>query len=291
MNLKEPSMPVGKITAIGLVAWVLTSFIQPAHAACDSTGLAAKYPSLAGRTIRLAQDGESPPYSFKDPTNLEVMKGLDYELATATITCLGMKAEIKLGKWSGLLPAVIAGQADVMWNNLYYTPARAQQVDFVTYLLASTGGLVKAGNPKKISALSDTCGMRGAAGLGTVEEALLRKTSDECVAAGKPPLEIATYPDKPSGTRLVLSGRADIMLSDGGFVGNMVKSDGGNFAQAFSIKSNFKVGPGITRTIPELRQAIADALAQLQADGTIQTLMTKHGVDPNLMLPVESFTK
>jgi polar amino acid transport system substrate-binding protein len=291
MNFKESSMRcLRNLTTIGLFGWVLMSF-QPAYAACDSAALAAKYPSLAGRTIRLAQDGESPPYSFKDPTNLEVMRGLDYDLAAATFTCLGVKTEIKLGKWSGLLPAVIAGQADVMWNNLYYTPVRVQQVDFVTYLLASTGGLVKAGNPKKIAALSDTCGMRGAAGLGTVEETLLRKTSDECVAAGKPPLEIATYPDKPSGTRLVESGRADIMLSDGGFVGNMVKNDGGNFAQAFTIKSNFKVGPGITRTIPELRQAIADALTQLQADGTIQTLMAKHGVDPGLMLPVESFTK
>jgi polar amino acid transport system substrate-binding protein len=290
MNPEEFLMlHVGKITAIGFVGWVLMSF-QPAYATCDSTGLAAKYPSLVGRTVRLAQDGESPPYTFRDPANLEVMKGLDYELATATFACLGMKTEIKIGKWSGLLPAVIAGQADVMWNNLYYTPARVQQVDFVTYLVASTGGLVRTGNPKKISALSDTCGMRGAAGLGTVEEMLLRKTSDECVAAGKPALEIATYPDKPSGTRLVQSGRADIMLSDGGFVGNMVKNDGGEFAQAFTIKSNFKVGPGITRTIPELRQAIADALAQLQADGTIQTLMTKHGVDPSLMLPVESFT-
>jgi len=202
-----------------------------------------------------------------------------------------VKTEIKLGKWSGLLPAVIAGQADVMWNNLYYTPVRAQQVDFVTYLVASTGGLVKAGNPKKISQLADTCGMRAAAGLGTVEETLLRKTSNECVAAGKPPLEIATYPDKPSGTRLVLSGRADIMLSDGGFVGNMVKNDGAEFAQALSIQSNFKVGPGITRTIPELRQAIADALAQLEADGTVETLMTKHGVNPKLMRPVESFTQ
>jgi polar amino acid transport system substrate-binding protein len=291
MNLEEFSMQcVVKVMMIALVGWGLMSF-QPAYAACDSAALAVKYPSLAGRTIRLAEDGESPPYTFKDPNNLEVMKGLDYDLATATFACLGMKTEIKIGKWSGLLPAVIAGQADVMWNNLYYTPVRVEQVDFVTYLLASTGGLVKVGNPKKISQLSDTCGLRGVAGLGTVEEVLLRKTSDECVAAGKPAIEIATYPDKPSGTRLVQSGRADLMLSDGGFVGNMVKTEGSEFAQAFTIRSNFKVGPGITRTIPELRQAITDALLQLQADGTMKTLMAKYGVDPSLMLPVESFTK
>ena len=37
-----------------------------------------------------------------------------------------------------LLPAVIAGQADVMWDTLFYTPERAQKVDFVTYLSATS---------------------------------------------------------------------------------------------------------------------------------------------------------
>lgn len=258
---------------------------------CDKAGLAAKYPALVGRTVRLAQDGESPPYTFRDAGNFETMRGLDNDLAVATFDCLGMKTETKVGKWSGLLPAVIAGQADVMWNNLYYTPIRAQQVDFVTYVLASTGALVKAGNPKKITALADTCGIKGVAGLGTVEEVLLRKTSDECVAAGKPALEIATYPDKPSGMRLVQAGRADLMLTDGGFAGNVAKTNGAEFAQAFSIKTNYKVGPGITRTFAGLPPAIADALRQIQADGTMTMLMVKYGVDPSLMLPVEEFTQ
>jgi polar amino acid transport system substrate-binding protein len=284
-------MPSLVSTALLAVTVSVVAYIVPAQAACDRAALAAKYPSLTGRTVRLAQDGESPPYTFRDPGNFETMRGLDYDLAMATFSCLGMKTEIKIGKWSGLLPAVIAGQADVMWNNLYYTPVRAQQVDFVTYLLASTGALVKAGNPKKIAALADTCGIRGVAGLGTVEETLLRKTSDECVASGKPPIEIATYPDKPSGMRLVQTGRADLMLSDGGFVGNLVKTNGDEFARAFLIRTDFKVGPGVTRTFPELQKAILDTLEQLEADGTVKELMTKYGVDPSLMLPVEGFTK
>jgi polar amino acid transport system substrate-binding protein len=179
----------------------------------------------------------------------------------------------------------------VMWNNLYYTPARAQQVDFVTYVLASTGALVKSGNPRKIASLADTCGIRGVAGLGTVEEVLLRKTSDECVAAGKPALEIATYPDKPSGMRLVQTGRADLMLTDGGFAGNVAKTNSAEFAQAFLIKTDFKVGPGITRTFSGLQPAIADALQQIQDDGTMKALMVKYGVDPSLMLPVQGLTQ
>lgn len=269
---------------------ITCSVTSPVSAACDAKAMAAKYPDLAGRSVRIAQDGQSPPYTFHDPSDFETLTGLDADLATATFSCLGMKITFKTGQWSGMLPAVIAGQADLMWDNLYYTPPRAQQVDFVTYLLAATGALVKHGNPKNIHALSDTCGIRAAAGLGTVEQTLLLKTSDTCVAAGKPPLEVVTYQDKPSGMRLIEVDRSDLMLTDGGFVGNLVKMDPANFAQAFSIKTDYKVGPGIAKTQPQLRQAVADALQQLEADGTVKALMVKYGVDPSLQMPVETFT-
>ena len=143
------------IMAAGFIA-----IINPAAAACDTNAVAAKYPGLSGKQVRVAQDGESPPYSFRDPADFESLTGLDADLTRAAFACLGMPVEFKTGKWSGMLPSVIAGQADLMWDNLYYTPARAQQVDFVTYLLAATGALVQKGNPKNIHALTDTCGIR-----------------------------------------------------------------------------------------------------------------------------------
>jgi polar amino acid transport system substrate-binding protein len=133
--------------------------------------------------------------------------------------------------------------------------------------------------------------IRAAAGVGTVEETLLRKTSDTCVAENKSALEIFTYPDKPSGLRLVQNNRADLMLTDGGFVGAQAKTQPGVFAQAFSIKTDFKVGPGVAKTMPQLRDALADVLRTLESDGTMQGLMAKYGIDSTLMLPVESFTQ
>src|SRR5260370_17779279 len=93
-----------------------------------------------------------------------------------------------------------------MWSNLYYTPVRAEQVDFVTYLLAATGGMVKKGNPKNIHSLDDACGVRAAAGLGAEEEGF-PSVSDKCVAAGKPAVQLAAYVDRPSAVRMVQSGR------------------------------------------------------------------------------------
>ena len=262
-----------------------------AQARCDPAALAKKYPTLVGKTIKVAQDGEGPPYTFRDPADFDKLIGLDADLVRATFACIGVPFEFKTGKWSGLLPSVIAGQADVMWSNLYYTPTRAEQVDFVTYLLAATRGMVHKGNPKNIHSIDDACGVRAAAGLGTVEEAMFRKLSDKCVAGGKAPLEIVTYPDRPSGIRMVQNDRADLLMGDAGGLAFFIKQYPDELESGYTILTDYKVGPGINKSMPELRQAMFDAISMLQADGTQKTLMVKYNVDPELQRPVEMFSK
>ena len=38
---------------------------------CEPGKLAAKYPSLAGKTIKIGTDGETPPYAMRDPKGLQ----------------------------------------------------------------------------------------------------------------------------------------------------------------------------------------------------------------------------
>jgi polar amino acid transport system substrate-binding protein len=281
-----------------LVRWfLLAAFVLGAAQACAADKgcepgfLSAKYPSLAGRTVRIAQDGQSPPYTFRDPADFEHLIGLDADLSRAVLACIGAKVAFKTGAWSGMLPSVIAGQAELMWDNLYYTPQRAQQVDFVTVTLAATGGMVRKGNPKNVHALDDICGLRAEAGLGTVEEARFRQVGEKCVADGKKPVEVITYQDKPSGMRMLQTDRADILMTDSGWVGQAVASNPDDFERAFTIKTDFKVGPGISKSEPALRDAIFEAVKLLQADGTQAALMAKYHIDPGLQLPAELFTR
>jgi polar amino acid transport system substrate-binding protein len=254
---------------------------------CEPAALATKYPSLVGKTIRVAQDPQGPPYAFRDPENFDHLIGLDADLVRATFACIGAPFEFKTGSWSGLLPSVIAGQADVMWSNLYYTPIRAEKVDFVTYLLAATRGIVRKGNPKNVHSLDDACGVRAAAGLGTVEEAMFRGLSDKCLAAGKPPIEIISYPDRPTGIRMLLNDRADLLMGDAGSNAYAIKLYPNELESGYMAPTDYKVGPGISKSLPELRQAIFDAMRIEQADGTQKTLMAKYSVAPELQRPVE----
>jgi polar amino acid transport system substrate-binding protein len=262
-----------------------------AEGKCEPEAVAKKYPGLAGKTIMVAAAGEGAPFSFRDPKNFENLIGFDSDIARAAFACIGVKMDFKIGAWSGLLPAVIAGQADVMWNNLYYTPVRAKQVDFVTHLLAATTGMVRKGNPKNIHSLDDVCGVRAAAGLGTVEEASFRKISEKCVAAGKAPVEIVTYPDRPSGVRMLQNDRTDVVMSDASALGYIIAMSPNEFERGYTIRTDFTVGPGIRKDQPELRQAIFDVLTILQQNGTQKDLMVKYNMDPSLALPVATHTE
>jgi len=55
--------------------------------------------------------------------------------------------------------------------------------------------------------------------------------------------------------------------------------------------TDYKVGPGISKSMPELRQAVFDSLQIIQAEGTMKKLMIKYNVDPTLQRPVQMFTK
>ena len=64
---------------------------------CEPEKLATKYPGLAGKTIRIGQDGESSPYSFRDPKDFNHLIGLDADLARAVFECAGVPVEFVTG--------------------------------------------------------------------------------------------------------------------------------------------------------------------------------------------------
>lgn len=258
---------------------------------CEPDKLAEKYPGLAGRTIRIGGDAQTPPFFFRDPANFDNIIGMDADLARAVLDCHGIKYEWFIGAWSGILPAVVANQADIFFDNLYYTPERAKQVDYVLYMQAATGALTQAGNPKNIQSVDDYCGNAVAVGVGTVEEPVVRKKSEDCKAAGKAEINILTYPDPASGLRLVEDKRADIIMYDITVVDEQVKQRPDVFARAFMILSGFNIGTAVRNDDTELNKAIFDAFKILQANGTQAELMKKYGVDPALQVTAEIKTE
>ncbi len=231
-------------------------------------------------------DPTNPPVEYRDATNPDTILGFDPDFLDAVTGCIGLKYEIHPSEFSGLIGELQAHRIDVDWSDLYYSPDRAKVVDFVTYLTAGTGALVKKGNPRNITSLDDLCGMAAAADLGTVEEEALRDQSAKCTAAGKPAVQIATYADSPSIARAVQTGRSDVALFTLLAVDDFARNNP-DTQRAFAIISGTKVGVGVSKDDPELTQAIFEAIQTLQADGTEREILQKNGMDAALQLPAE----
>ncbi len=262
-----------------------------AYAACEPAKLAAKYPGLVGKTITIGEDGESPPFSFRDPADFEKLIGLDADTARAVFACAGVPVAFKTGSWSGLIPAVMSGQIDVMWDTLLYTPERAKRLDFVYYMNAASGVIVAKGNPKKVQSLDDICGLQATAGLGTTQEAMLRDAAKKCVAVGKPDVEIITSSDIPSGLRLVQNGRADVFATNK-FIGDaLVASNTATVEMRFAIVTGAKIAAGTAKGNPDLVKAMADGIASLEESGALRTIFDRYHVDYSLVTKPEVLTQ
>ncbi len=232
---------------------------------CRAGKARREIPSLAGKTLQMGADGQTPPYAFLDPKT-NTLVGSDIDLAKAVFDCIGVKYEIKPAAWSGLFPAIIAGQMDLMFY-LYYNDKRVQQGDFVVYMKAGTGAITQKGNPKNIKSQDDLRGKTVATGLGSVEEAQMKELGGKCVAAGKPTVDVMTYPDHAAGFRLVANNRADIMLTDLALVDRTIADNPTVYERAYGIISGFQIGVAVKKGNDALSAAMLDGLKAVQASG------------------------
>jgi len=263
---------------------------QAQSASCEPEKLATKYPSLVGKTLTIGQDGESPPFSERDPHDFSKLIGLDADTARAVFACAGVPIEFKTGSWSGLIPATMVGQIDVMWDTLLYTPERAKKLDFVAYMNSATGMLVPKGNPRNVHSLDDLCGLRGAANLGTTQETLLRDASQKCLAAARKPVEIIPTSDIPSGLRLVQNGRADVFATNK-FLGDTMAASNAAVEMAFGVTTAARIAAGTAKGHDDIVKAIADGLTILEADSRLKEIFDRYHVDYGLVTKPEILTQ
>jgi polar amino acid transport system substrate-binding protein len=250
-----------------------------AGAACEPAKLATKYPGLAGKTIKITMPGDAKPIAFRDPTNLDNETGFGADYARAVFACLGVPAQFDIAPLSGGLTAAQAGRSDLVWSSIYYTPERAKVLDFVIYQQAASGGVVPKDNPLKIKSLADLCGHSAVAQIGSLEIVKLQTTSDDCIKAGKPPVNVVSSPDRTSGLRLLDDGRVDLYLGLG-----LKEAYNDNVIMAFIYTSDIKVGVGVTKGASELEKALAEAFTALQANGTERKIYDKYEINPSLTL-------
>ncbi len=242
-----------KILAFGMLALLLS--VGSAHA--------------AQKTYVNGIDANYPPFGYVDEKGTPA--GFDVESMDWIAQKMGFKVEHKPIAWDGIIPALLAGQIDMVASGMSITEARQQMVNFSNpYWEVSRVFIAKNDsdlNPAKILAADTKIGVQR----GTSEAADFQKEVKE----KKLPVELVYYESAPLIVEDLLNGRIQAGLMD-----KLPADDSISKGKAVKIvgvhgkPDNF--GVAVRKDDNELRTMINNGYKLLMADPRWKELQKKY---------------
>ncbi|AUG75886.1 hypothetical protein CFP65_0967 [Kitasatospora sp. MMS16-BH015] len=242
-------------------------------------------PVKAAGQVRVATDVPYAPFEMYADGSTTQLTGIDYDLGQALGAKLGVRFVFGAQKFDGILPALQAGKFDAAMAGMTDKKERQQVVDFVDYSNSGTGLLVAKGNPHGLRQVTDLCGQAVAVQAGTNQEKLIKARQSVCTQAGKAPISIQVYP-KDSDAQLALrSGKVAADVIDLVAAAWTAKTADGGAAFDAVTDTNAVGGSGaspngiaVAKNLPELSDAMTQALQALIEDGTYTKILDHYGV-------------
>jgi polar amino acid transport system substrate-binding protein len=230
---------------------------------------------VTGGTLTVGSDVSYPPQEYMDASNNAV--GFDIDLASEIASRMGLQLKVVNFNFNDIIPALNAGQFDAVISAMNITPDRSKAVNFVPYYEAGQSVLVPKGNPKNIKTLDDLSGLTVAVQQGTTEYDSLNAENTKLSAAGKPKINILTYPTDTDAVDQLRVGRADAVMDDDPVAGYYTALNP-NFEVAVSGYSSAKEGIATALNNTDMQTAINKAVTDITNDGTLAAIKAKWGL-------------
>jgi polar amino acid transport system substrate-binding protein len=263
--MKRRSM-LALMTAAGLA----TALATPALAA---DGLELNKPG----TLSVSTEAAFPPFSLTDTDGKP--DGIEIRLWREISKRLGLTYEPVVMKWESTLVGLLAGQIDIMGTTMDITEARQKQILYSDGWIESGAILLV----RKGSALKTPADMKG-----KVIGALAASTY---ITASEPygPKEIKAYKSEPEAYQDLLNGNVEGVVTDQVAAAYAIKTAKLPLEMATGYVTQVQKGWGFQKSRPNLAKAVNKALADMQADGTYDKIMTEMiGIVPKPAKPFRS---
>jgi polar amino acid transport system substrate-binding protein len=226
------------------------------------------------KEIKVGSDIAYPPIEF-DENGTTV--GLDPDIAAELGKKLGVKFTFSNSGFDNLIPSLKAKRFDIIMSAMSATEERAKEISFATYFTVGTSIVVKKGNPEGIQSLDDLCGKTVSVQDATTQEDVALAQKEKCESQGST-LQVLTPKTDPEALLDIKSGRAVADMNDYPVAEYNVKVAGGDFE---TVGEQIDAGPygiGIRKEDTQLRNALAEALKAIIADGSYQKVLEKWNV-------------
>jgi len=165
--------------------------------------------------ITMAADLHYPPTSFLAQDNKTPI-GYNVDIAKLLGKTLGLKVEVKNVTWDNVIPGIASGRYDFTATNMTPTPERLEVLDMITYWAPGSSLIVQKGNPLDLSIADESvCGKKIAVMTGSSQQQdYLPLISEDCVAAGKDPVEGVVLGNVEGALTQLVAKRLDGVFSD-----------------------------------------------------------------------------
>ncbi|WP_328724470.1 ABC transporter substrate-binding protein [Streptomyces sp. NBC_00259] len=258
-----------------------TSTDDPVAAVRKVDSVAALLPDdvrTSGR-LRVGSAIAAPPGAYY-PQGASGTKpaGQDIDIADAVAKVLGVELERQDASFETILPALGSGKYDVGTGNFGVTTERLKTIDFVTYINDGQGFAVRKGNTslgKKVSELTQLCGLTIGTGAGTTFEKTLAAQKGRCAETGKEPYDVKVFSENGATVTAVQQGRVDVVMS----TINGLRHQAAQPASRTEFLGEFHrldVGFAFRKGSP-LTRAFQGAVNELIKNGTYDRILRKWG--------------
>ncbi|MBQ6066514.1 MAG: basic amino acid ABC transporter substrate-binding protein [Clostridia bacterium] len=230
----------------------------------DTTAEIVENPAPTGDTLVMGTNAAFPPYEFVAEDGSYA--GIDVEIATAVAEKLGKTVEVKDMEFDSLIPAVAGGSIDFVMAGLTVTDERKETVDFSdTYATGVQVIIVK--EDSDIASADDLEGKKIGVQAGT--------TGDIYVTDDYGQENVSQFNNGSLAVQALVNGQVDCVVIDNEPAKNFVAANEGlkilateyiteDYAAAFAKENT------------ELHDQFNAALAELIADGTVQSIIDKY---------------
>ena len=219
-----------------------------------------------GKVLRVGSSIDFAPFEFQDETQKEY-QGFDMDLIRAVAKEMGYEADIQNIGFDGLIPALEAGNIDVIISGVSITEERQGKVLFSDpYYQSGLSTIVREDN-NDIHKFADLKGKKAAVQIGTTSATEVRKIEG---------VEIKELNTPPDCFMELKAGGVDVVVNDRPVNDYYITKSGAKGVKALpDLLTSEDYGIAMGKDNKELQQKVNEALRKLKENGEYKKIYDK----------------
>ena len=262
-----------KKLATGAVAGAAALALACGLAACSGEATdAASFALLDEGKLTIATSPDFPPFE-----NLEGDEyvGFDIEVGKAIAEKLGLEPEFVTLQFDAIVPAIQSGgQADIAISGLTVDPEREEQVDFSdSYYTDDQAIAVMKGGEVTTDNAEEELNKEG-----VVIAVQSGTTGETFVKENFPNAEVQPYGNSTDAFAAMQAGQADAVCTNISVVSQMLADAYQDAEVVYTAATGEEYAIAVSKDNSGLKDAVNGAIAELEEDGTLDSLKEEFGL-------------